>query len=181
MQRTPIDFLAADGHKWLLGPEGAGIFYIRRELIDRLHPIGVGWNSVVGARNFSVIDFRLKPHAGRFESGSLNVAGISALGASLELLLEIGIPAINERIIELTDDLCRRLGDKPHLEVFSSRLPGDKSGIVSVAYKDPAELAKKFHGCREAGVIVNRRAGRLRVSPHCYNSLDEIERLVELM
>ena len=91
VRKTPIDFLAADGHKWLLGPEGAGIFYIRRELIERLHPVGVGWNSVVGARDFAVIDFRLKPHAGRWESGSLNVAGISALGASLELLLEIGI------------------------------------------------------------------------------------------
>ncbi len=78
--RAPIDFLAADGHKWLLGPEGAGIFYIRRELVDRLHPVGVGWNSVIGSRDFSRIDFRLKPNAGRWESGSLNVAGIMALG-----------------------------------------------------------------------------------------------------
>ena len=82
VQQTPVDFLSADGHKWLLGPEGAGIFYIRRELIERLHPVGIGWNSVVGARDFSRIDFRLKPHAGRWESGSLNVAGITVLGAS---------------------------------------------------------------------------------------------------
>ena len=99
---------------------------------------------MVGARDFSTIDFRLKPHAGRWESGSLNVAGISALGASLELLLEIGIPTISERILELTDHLCERLADKPHLEVFSSRLPGEKSSIVSVAFKDPADLSSKF-------------------------------------
>ena len=67
---TPIDFLAADGHKWLLGPEGAGLFYVRRELVDLLHPVGVGWNSVVGACDFARIDFRLKPHAGRWESGT---------------------------------------------------------------------------------------------------------------
>src|SRR5262249_40006220 len=67
VQRTPIDFLSADGHKWLLGPEGAAIFYCRRELIDRLHPVGVGWNSVIGCRDFSKIDFTLKPHAGRWE------------------------------------------------------------------------------------------------------------------
>ena len=82
VQRTPVDFLAADGHKWLLGPEGAGIFYIRRELVDRLHPIGVGWHSVVHALDFSHIDLNLKPHAGRWESGSLNVAGSIALGAA---------------------------------------------------------------------------------------------------
>src|SRR5262249_6473215 len=131
VQRTPVDFLAADGHKWLLGPEGAGIFYIRRELVDLLHPVGVWWNTVVCSRDFSRLDFRLKPHAGRWESGTLNVAGITALGASLGLLLEIGIPAITERVVELTDYVCDR-AVKAGLAVFSSRRPGDKSGIVSL-------------------------------------------------
>src|SRR5262249_9142113 len=106
VQRTPIDFLAAGGHKFLLGPEGAGIFYIRRDLVERLHAVGVGWNSVVGSRDFSTIDFRLKPHAGRWESGTLNFAGIHALGASLGLLLDIGIDVIARRVHELTDYLC---------------------------------------------------------------------------
>src|SRR5262249_50167895 len=75
VRQPPIDFLAADGHKWLLGPEGAGVFYIRRELVEMLHPVGIGWNSVEGALDFSKIDFRLKPHAGRWESGTLNVGG----------------------------------------------------------------------------------------------------------
>src|SRR5262249_57975712 len=93
LARTPIDFLSGDGHKWLLGPEGAGVFYARRERLEELHPIGVGWNSVVGAHDFSTIDFRLKPHAGRFEGGTLNVGGIVALGESLGLLLACGGPA----------------------------------------------------------------------------------------
>src|SRR5438445_1171390 len=131
LKRTPIDFLSADGHKWLLGPEGAGIFYVRRELVERLHPIGVGWNSVVGSRNFAKIDFRLKPHAGRWESGSLNVAGIAALGASLELLLEVGIANIAKRVLELTDHLCA-FADKAGVQIFSSRRAEDKSGIVSI-------------------------------------------------
>src|SRR5207253_4103000 len=130
VRRTPIDFLAADGHKWLLGPEGAGIFYIRRELVDLLHPVGVGWNSVVGCRNFSRLEFQLKPHAGRWESGTLNVAGITALGASMELLLEIGIAAIAQRILELTDYLCAR-AERVGFEIYSSRRPEDKSAIVS--------------------------------------------------
>jgi selenocysteine lyase/cysteine desulfurase len=78
VRKTPIDFLSADGHKWLLGPEGAGLFWIRRELVERLHPVGVGWNSVIDSRNFDHVEFRLKPNAGRWESGSLNVGGILA-------------------------------------------------------------------------------------------------------
>lgn len=178
VQKTPIDFLAADGHKWLLGPEGAAVLWIRREWIERLRPIDIGWNSVIGARDFGTIDFRLKPHAGRYESGSLNVAGITALGGSLELLLEIGIDAIAKRVLELTDYLCNRMAERSTPIVYSSRRPGDQSGIVSLAYTDPNETVAKMRLCRGNGLIVNKRAGRLRVSPHCYNSFEEIDRLV---
>lgn len=176
VQATPIDFLAADGHKWLLGPEGAGIFFIRRELVDKLHPVGVGWNSVIGARDFSRIDFRLKPHAGRWESGSLNVAGTSALGASLELLLDIGIENIAQRVLELTDYLCARAADAG-LTVFSSRLSAERSGIVSLVPKQ-GDIRALVRRCREQGIVINQRAGRLRVSPHCYNTQEEIDRLL---
>jgi selenocysteine lyase/cysteine desulfurase len=176
--RTPIDFLAADGHKWLLGPEGAGIFYIRRDLVDMLHPVGVGWNSVIGCRDFSRIDFTLKPHAGRWESGTLNVAGITALGASLELLLGIGIPAIVERVFEITDYLCDR-AERAGFEVYSSRRPEDKSAIVSlVVAKDARELVRR---CRKHGLVINQRGGRIRVSPHCYNTTEEIDRLLQVL
>jgi selenocysteine lyase/cysteine desulfurase len=177
VQKTPIDGLAADGHKWLLAPEGAGIFYVRREWVDRLHAVGVGWNSVVGARDFSKIDFTLKPHAGRWESGTLNVGGIHALGASLEMLLGIGIPQIADRIIELTDDLCRK-AMAAGLEVFSSREPGERSGIVSLLPPPGVEPRTLVRRCRDAGIVINLRGGRLRVSPHCYNTEDEIDRLV---
>jgi selenocysteine lyase/cysteine desulfurase len=179
VQALPIDFLAADGHKWLLGPEGAGILYVRRELVERLQPVDIGWNSVVGAANFTTIDFRLKPHAGRWESGSLNVGGISALGASLALLLEAGIPAVAARVLELTDHLCDRAA-AAGFEVFSSRRPEERSGIVSLTVpgRDPRELVRR---CKEEGIVVNQRAGRLRVSPHCYNTPDELDRLVEAL
>jgi selenocysteine lyase/cysteine desulfurase len=175
----PIDFLAADGHKWLFGPEGAGIFWVRRERIDELHPVGIGWNSVVGARDFSRIDFRLKPHAGRWESGSLNVAGIMGLGASIELLLEIGIPAIEHRVLALTDFLSER-ASSAGLEVYSSRLPSERSGIVSLLAPG-REVRQLVRRCRERGVVVNQRAGRLRVSPHCYNTEEEIDRFLEVV
>jgi selenocysteine lyase/cysteine desulfurase len=179
VSRTPLDFLAADGHKWLLGPEGAGILWVRRELVDLLHPVGVGWNSVVGARDFGRIDFRLKPHAGRWESGSLNVAGITALGASLEWLLGLGIPAVTARVLELTDYLCAR-APAAGLEVFSSRAADERSGIVSLAAPG-ADVRELVRRCRAGGILINHRAGRLRVSPHCYNTTEEIDRLLAAM
>jgi len=178
VQQTPVDFLSADGHKWLLGPEGAGVFYIRRDLVDLLRPISVGWNSVVGAWDFSTIDLTLKPHAGRWESGTLNVGGVAALGASLGLLLEIGIEAIEKRVLEVTDYLCER-ALAAGVEVFSSRLPGDRSSIVSLAV--PGDVKELVRRCRAAGIVVNQRAGRLRVSPHCYNTHEEIDRLAEVL
>jgi selenocysteine lyase/cysteine desulfurase len=178
VQKTPVDFLAADGHKWLLAPEGAGLFYIRRELVERLHTTGVGWNSVVGCHDFSKIDFRLKPHAGRWESGTLNVAGITALGASLELLLSLGIHRVAERVLELTDYLCEKARVSGQ-EVFSSRRPSDQSGIVSLrTTEDPRALVRR---CKSEGIVINQRAGRVRVSPHCYNSFEEIDRLLNLL
>jgi selenocysteine lyase/cysteine desulfurase len=174
VQKTPIDFLAADGHKWLLGPEGLGIFFVRRERTETLRPVSVGWHSVVGAWDFSTIDFTLKPNAGRWENGTLNLGGIVALGASLELLLEIGIGNIAQRVLELTDYLCEKL-KTAGLEVFSSRRTDDRSGIVSLFVADPREAVKR---CRSEGIVVNSRAGRLRASPHFYNTTEELDRLI---
>src|SRR4051794_2469176 len=161
VSRTPVDFLAADGHKWLLGPEGAGVLYVRRELVEQLHPVGVGWNSVVNPLDFARIDFRLKPHAGRWESGTLNVGGVVALGESLKLLLAAGVEAVAGRVLHLTEHLCeqaRRAG----FGVYSSRRPGEASGIVSLTTRgaDARDLVRR---CRARGVVVNHRAGRLRV------------------
>jgi selenocysteine lyase/cysteine desulfurase len=176
VQKTPVDWLAADGHKWLLAPEGAGIFWCRRELVHRLHPTTVGWKSVVNETDFSTIDFTLKPHAGRWEGGTPNVPGVAALGTSLDMLLATGIDAIAERVLELTDYLCDRF-ERAGVRVFSARGPGEKSGIVSLDVPgDVKALVAKY---RAAGVVVNRRAGRLRASPHFYNTTDEIDRLVD--
>jgi cysteine desulfurase/selenocysteine lyase len=176
--RTPIDFLAADGHKWLLGPEGAGILYVRRDWIDRLHAIDVGWNSVVDSFHFDSSSFHLKPNAGRWESGALNVGGIAALGASLELLLEVGVEAICSRILELTDYLCEQ-AQRAGVKTFSSRRPAEKSGIVSLTVG--GDVRDLIGRCRQAGIVVSRRAGRLRVSPHCYNTIEELDHLLDVV
>jgi cysteine desulfurase/selenocysteine lyase len=177
VQKTPIDALAADGHKWLLGPEGAGIGYIRREWVERLHPIGVGANSVLHPFPYTTIDFRLKPHAGRWEGGAYNVPGIAAFGASLGLLQEAGIAAIERRVLELTDYLCDKAIARGW-RVYSSRLEGEKSGIVSLIHPSLSSL-EVMKRCRQLGIIVNSRADRVRVSPHAYNTEDEIDRFLD--
>lgn len=98
-----VDFLAADGHKWLLAPEGTGLFYCRRDLISGLRPNLIGWKTVKGDENFEIIDFTLKENALRFEEGSFNVMGIRALGAALHLLFEIGVGRIKTRVHDLGD------------------------------------------------------------------------------
>lgn len=177
VQQSGIDALAADSHKWLLGPEGAGIAYIRREWIDRLDPIGVGAHSVSQQFDYSTIRLDLKPHAGRYEGGATNLGGLLAMGESFRLLLDAGSEAIADRVLALTTDLCDRAASAG-LTVFSSRVGGDRSGIVSMVTpgRDPKSLQKR---CREAGVLVNVRAGRLRVSPHCYNTTDDLERFLD--
>ena len=174
--RTRVDFLAADGHKWLLGPEGAGIFFTRREHLDRLRPIGIGWNSVRHAHDFSHIELALKDTAARYEGGSPNMAGMLALGASLELLSGFGPEVLTRRVLEITDLACGRL-EEIGARVVSDRRPEHKSGIVTftVPGKDPQEVRRR---CLEQGVVLSCRSGRLRISAHGYNNADDIERLI---
>ncbi|NOX53484.1 MAG: aminotransferase class V-fold PLP-dependent enzyme [Planctomycetes bacterium] len=176
VRRTPVDFLAADGHKWMLGPEGAGLLYIRREHLDRLRPLGVGWNSVRHAGDFTNLQFDLKPSAGRYEGGSYNMGGLLALGASLKLLLQYGLENIFRRVMQLTDLLCEKLQSCGAV-VVSDRSEAHRSGIVAFELpgQDPLEVRRI---CRRAGVVLNCRAGRLRVSPHAYNNEEDIDRLI---
>ncbi len=176
VSQTPVDFLAADGHKWLLGPEGAAIFFTRREHLKLLRAVGVGWNSVVHEHDFSRIELVLKDTAVRYEGGSQNSSGLLALDASLALLLSYGATAISQRVVEVTDLACRRL-EEVGAVVRSDRSAAHKSGIVAFELpgRDPQAVRRR---CLEQGVVLSCRGGRLRISPHAYNNEEDVERLV---
>jgi selenocysteine lyase/cysteine desulfurase len=173
---TPVDFLAADGHKWLLGPEGAGVFYLRHEHLQRLRPVGIGWNSVRQGADFGRIELEFKDSAARYEGGTYNVGGLVALGASLDLLVDLGAEALAACVLEITDLACDRL-QSLGATIFSCRQGERRSGIVSFELpgRSPVELRKR---CLAAGIALSCRGGRLRISPHAYNNLDDVERLI---
>ena len=112
-QKTPVDFLAADGHKWLLGPEGAGVAMIAKRHLNKLRCLNVGWGSVKNSFNYADPSLVLKDAASRFEAGSANMIGAAALSASLKLILDVidrfGEDAISERICNLAASLDEQL------------------------------------------------------------------------
>ena len=172
-----IDYLSADGHKWLLGPEGAGIFYCRRELIAETRPLIVGWMNVINQDEYGSYDFTLKNDARRFECGSYTVATLLSLKAAVELLLQVGIDAIATRIKTLTDHLITGLESLGYT-IISPRDGEQWSGIVSFTSSrhDHNQIWRDLRQNHKTEIAV--REGRLRCSPHFYNTDEQIDRLI---
>jgi selenocysteine lyase/cysteine desulfurase len=180
VKRDNVDFLASACYKWLLGPTGAGYLYVRRELIEKLEPPFVGWASVE-PEVFETIDFwdiwslKLPTRASRFEIGSPSYMSFIGATEALKILLDFGIGNIEKRILKLTDHLIRGLKDLG-LRLQTPEEAQCRSGIVLTKTDKPRELAEDL---RKKGIIASARAHGLRVSPHFYNTEEEVDRLVE--
>ena len=174
-----VDILAADGHKWLLAPEGAAIFYSADERREQLINTNIGWASVINPRDFLDYDLTQKPDATRFEEGSYNSVGLYGLKAAIDLLLDIGIPAIETRILELTAGLIVGLEAKGY-RVITPKEDSERAGIVIFESEQytPAEIYEMLHA---ENIITAERGSGVRVSPHFYNTPSEVERLLEVL
>jgi cysteine desulfurase / selenocysteine lyase len=175
-----IDYLAADGHKWLLGPEGAGVFYVRQDLQDRTRPLAVGWMNVINADDYGDYDYTLKADARRYECGSYNIVGLLGLKASLELLAGIGTDALAARLKTLTDRLIAGLQRKGY-DIVSPRGQGQWSGIVSFTSKTHPHQPIVPSLRKDHRTEIALREDRLRASPHFYNTETQIDRLIDLL
>jgi selenocysteine lyase/cysteine desulfurase len=175
-----VDFVAADGHKWLCGPEGLGIFFVRKEIQGFLKPSCVGWLSMKYAFDFDRTQYEFQDTAKRYDSGSYNLAGIHALGGALDLLWEIGIEAISARLLHLTNMLVEGVRAKGY-HVISSRERGEASGIVAFGSDLHDHKKIEHHLKAEHRLVISVRSNRLRASPHFYNTEKEIAQLVELL
>jgi len=179
VKKCKIHMLSSDGHKWLLGPEGAGCFYCSKDILDEIRLDYAGWNSVINESDYLDYNLVLRPDALRFEEGSLNTVGIYALGAAVDLILELGINNIERRIIALTEMLIDKVQEKGY-QVFSSLMPQERSGIVCFK-SDKHTSAELFKLLIANNVMVADRAQSVRVSPHFYNSEEEIEQMVAML
>ena len=176
VKRDHIDFLSADGHKWMLSVEGLGGFYISKEVLEKVYPVTVGWGNMVNATDFMNYEFNFKPNAQRFEEGSLNTMSIHAFGAALDLLLETGIENIENRVMALGDSIIEQLNQRG-LRIFSSTHQEERSGNISFAMnQDTSEL---YEWMLKNKVKLTVRDGLVRVSPHFYNSEDEVSRFFD--
>jgi cysteine desulfurase / selenocysteine lyase len=180
VRQTGIDFLAAGGQKWLLAPEGTGLFYVRHDLLPLLRPLGIGAHSVTQGNDYTQIELSIKPTAARYEGGGPNMVGLVALGASLHLLLNTGLSAIGQRILEITNLCCHRLEELGAKIISPRDNPSHNSGIVTFELPDCDPLAVRKHGYTRK-VALAQRAGKLRISPHAYVNDEDINQLLEAL
>jgi selenocysteine lyase/cysteine desulfurase len=180
-----VDFLAADAHKWLLGPCAAGIFYVRRELQEKLKPPIYGWHNVRNPNFVAQEEIVFRNGAVKFEAGTQNLIGLVGLIASMELALEIGVKNIAAELLRKRAWLIPALQAKGFTVLNADAKAENAGGIVSFfqAGKDLAALNQKL---TEAGITVSFRADRkgqnyIRLSPHFYNTDAELRRVLDLL
>ena len=176
VQACHIDFAMADGHKWMLGPEGLALFYCRKEWQDKLALKQFGWHMVENIGDYDRTDWRPADSARRFECGSPNMLAIHALHASLSLLLSTGIDAVFKQVSSRVEYLIEQLQQRD-CEILSVTDPGRRAGIVT--FRRPDVSTEKLHEHLMAqGVICAMRAGGIRFSPHFYTPFKAIDRAI---
>jgi selenocysteine lyase/cysteine desulfurase len=180
-----VDFLAADGHKWLLGPCGAGIFYVRRELQEKLNPPVYGWHNIRNPNFVAQEKIEFRKDARKYEAGTQNLIGLTGLVAAMEMMLEIGVENIAAELLRkrswFLPELQRRgfdvlnAGEKPENSacIFSFFHPG----------KEMPALHKKL---ADAGIVTSLRTDRagknyIRISPHFYNTDAELQQVLKVL
>jgi selenocysteine lyase/cysteine desulfurase len=171
-----IDALAADGHKWLLGPEGCAILYISRELQQRVAPAEFGWTNVAGYEDYANRDMSLRCDAGRYECGTLNTIGCYGLRASIEFILQIGVDRIGPAVQALGDRIADGARERGY-ELLGTRTAENGAGIVSFR-KPGVDSDALVARLREKKIVTASRAGWVRASPHFYIAPDEIDAML---
>lgn len=179
VRQTPVDLLSCGGQKWLLSPWGTGFVYVRKDLIAQLEPAMTGWMAFEGTDDFTRLtqyNPTLRQDARRFELITLPFQDFAGLNSSLELLLSLGIDAISRHLRTLQRPVLDWAADRGVR--VSSPTGASASGSVCVA---PPRLAESYAALKKAGIYCSQREGALRLSPHCYNTAAEMERVVEVL
>jgi selenocysteine lyase/cysteine desulfurase len=172
-----VDILAANGAKWLMAPIGITILYVRNGLIEQLQPTYGYYTACSEVEPYLNYNWTLCTEARRFEVSSPNVVGVYGLKEALSLLLEVGIECIYEKVLALTDELIAGV-DRLGIEILTPRERRRRGGIVTIRTDD---VFRDLERLNAAKISVAQREGYLRISPHFYNTLSEIDRLLEVL
>jgi len=172
-----VDVAAGAGHKWLLTPEGVGYLYLSDRARERIEPTLVGWTSVPHPEDYVSVEQGWNRGTLAWETGTGPAALIHGMKASLDLLHEYGPARIAGYLEELTDHLCEAMRSKSY-EIVSSREPGEKSQIVCIRHQRRFSVTALYAQLKGQNIITAPRGDRLRISPHLYNSADEIDQFV---
>jgi len=177
---TPIDILACGGQKWLLSPWGSGFVYVRNELVSTLAPPITSWMAFEGTDDFSRLteyNPTFRSDARRFEMITLPYQDFVGMTSSLGLLLEIGVRDIAE-VTRATHAPIVKWAQENGVRITSPTENGHRSAILCIA---PAKPAEAYHGMKRARVVCSLREGSIRLSPHCYNTVEEMEKVIEVL
>ncbi|MCK4842974.1 MAG: aminotransferase class V-fold PLP-dependent enzyme [Methylococcales bacterium] len=180
VQAYQADFVMADGHKWMFGPEGLGVFYTNPKSRDKLKLTQYGWHMMKSIHNYENKPWEIHPTARRFECGSPNMLGIHAWSASLSLLLEIGMNNIETKVFENADYLMSRIKSHPKLVLLNDDQAKLKSGIVLFKHNT---IDNKFlyNQLQKNGVVCALRGGGIRFSPHFYHSKEQLDKAIMII
>ena len=180
-----VDLLAADAHKWLMGPCGAGLMYVRGPVQDRITPPIYGWNNMECPNYVAQEHLVSRRGSQKYEAGTHNLLGIVGLVAAMELVLELGVENIAQELLRKRALLVRALQAKGCTVLQADAPAANGSGIVSF-HRPGSDLAALHQKLTDAGVVTSLRGDRtgqqyIRLSPHYYNTDAELERVLELV
>jgi cysteine desulfurase / selenocysteine lyase len=180
-----VDFLAADAHKWLLGPCGAGVMYVRKEIQERLNPPVYGWHNVRCPNYVAQEQITYRSGAKKYEAGTTNLLGLVGLNAAMTMLLELGVDNIARELWRKRAWLVPALQAKGYSVLNAEIPPLNVSGIVTF-FKAGIDLSPLHQKLLEANIITSLRMDRagqryIRLSPHFYNTDAELQRVVEMV
>ncbi|MFO7602996.1 MAG: aminotransferase class V-fold PLP-dependent enzyme [Gammaproteobacteria bacterium] len=179
VQAIQADFVMADGHKWMLGPEGLALFYCRPECYEQIALKQYGWHMIEHVGDFERHDWQPAASARRFECGSPNMVGIHALHASISLLLEVGMPTVQAKVLARSAAMIAAIQESATLQLCTDPAPGRYAGIVSFQHTQRTSQAV-YASLLKQGVFCACRGGAIRFSPHFYTDLDKIHTAIRL-
>ena len=181
LHALPVDMFASGAQKWQLGPWGTGFVYVKRDLITQIEPHDVGWACMRASTDYARLtdyEFDYFPDARRFEVVTLAYQDFAVANAATALLLDVGVADIAQHCAFLVTQVADWVASRPDVRLITSSEPARRAGIVAFA---PADLAAMSARLQRADVIHGTREGAIRLSPHCYNTRDDIDRVLRLL